>query len=85
MGFDTDRETVYQIRPPHRNEEVRELIPGDYAGVMITLLAFVFQRTAAKRTLGRCVGIHVHCGFCVGASRRRNGPCPFSGPASSDC
>lgn len=36
MGFDTDRETVYQIRPQHRNEEVRELIPGDYAGVMIT-------------------------------------------------
>ena len=36
MGFDTDRETVYQIRPQHRNEEVREVIPGDYAGVMIT-------------------------------------------------
>ena len=36
MGFDTDRETVYQIRPQHRNEEVREIIPGDYAGVMIS-------------------------------------------------
>jgi transposase len=36
MGFDTDHETVYQIRPQHRNEEVRELIPGDYAGVMIS-------------------------------------------------
>ena len=36
MGFDTSRETVYQIRPQHRNEEVREIIPGDYAGVMIT-------------------------------------------------
>jgi transposase len=35
MGFDTDQETVYQIRPQHRNEEVRELIPADYAGVMI--------------------------------------------------
>ena len=36
MCFDTDRETVYQIRAQHRNEEVREIIPGDYAGVMIT-------------------------------------------------
>ncbi|MCX6606715.1 MAG: transposase, partial [Acidobacteria bacterium] len=36
MGFETDRAAVYQIRPQHRNEEVREIIPSDYAGVMIT-------------------------------------------------
>lgn len=36
MTFDTDQATVYQIRPRHRNEEVRELIPADYAGVMVT-------------------------------------------------
>ena len=36
MGFDTDDVTVYQIRDRHRNEEVRELIPSDYKGVMIT-------------------------------------------------
>jgi len=36
MGFDTSRETVYQIRPQHRNEQVRELIPGNYTGVMIS-------------------------------------------------
>jgi hypothetical protein len=36
MGFDTDEATVYQIRPRHRNEEVRELIPSDYGGVMHT-------------------------------------------------
>lgn len=36
MGFDTDQETVYQIRDRHRNEEVREIIPSDYAGVMVT-------------------------------------------------
>jgi transposase len=36
MAFETDRATVYQIRPRHRNEEVRERIPADYAGVMIT-------------------------------------------------
>jgi transposase len=36
MVFETDTETVFQIRPQHRNEEVRELIPSDYAGVMVT-------------------------------------------------
>ena len=35
MTFDTDQATVYQIRSQHRNEEVRELIPADYAGVMV--------------------------------------------------
>jgi transposase len=36
MGFDTDEVTVYQIRGRHRNEEVRELIPGGYKGVLIS-------------------------------------------------
>ena len=36
MVFDTDAETVFQIRKQHRNEEVRELIPANYAGVMVT-------------------------------------------------
>ena len=36
MTFDTDQATVFQIRPRHRNQEVRELVPADYAGVMVT-------------------------------------------------
>ena len=36
MVFETDAATVYQVRPRHRNEEVRERVPADYAGVMIT-------------------------------------------------
>jgi hypothetical protein len=36
MVFETDVATVYQVRPRHRNEEVREQVPADYAGVMIT-------------------------------------------------
>lgn len=36
MAFETDQATVYQVRPRHRNEEVRERVPADYAGVMIT-------------------------------------------------
>ena len=36
MVFDTDEATVYQIRPQHRNQEVRELVPSDYDGKMVT-------------------------------------------------
>jgi transposase len=36
MVFDTDQATVYQIRPQHRNQEVRELVPGDYTGTLVT-------------------------------------------------
>lgn len=36
MVFDTDAATVYQIRSQHRNEEVRELVPGDYTGTLVT-------------------------------------------------
>jgi hypothetical protein len=36
MVFVSAQSTVYQIRARHRNEEVRELIPADYAGVMAT-------------------------------------------------
>ena len=35
MAFVNRSLSVYQIRPQHRNEEVRELIPADFAGVMI--------------------------------------------------
>jgi hypothetical protein len=36
MVFDTDQQTVYQIRRQHGNEQVREVVPGDYAGVLVT-------------------------------------------------
>lgn len=36
MTFDTGQATVFQIRRRHRNQEVRELIPADFAGVMVT-------------------------------------------------
>jgi len=36
MVFDTDEATVYQIRAQHRNQEVRELVPGDYRGTLVT-------------------------------------------------
>jgi transposase len=36
MAFVTDTATVHRARERHRNEGVRERIPSDYAGVMIT-------------------------------------------------
>jgi hypothetical protein len=36
MIFVTDTATVFQVRPQHRNEEVREVIGDDYPGVLVT-------------------------------------------------
>jgi transposase len=35
MAFVNPALSVYQVRPRHRNEEVRELIPADFPGVMV--------------------------------------------------
>jgi transposase len=36
MAFDTDEVTLYQVRPRHRHQEVQEVVPADYQGVMVT-------------------------------------------------
>jgi len=37
MVFTTEQgDTLYQIRPRHRNEEVREVLPSDWEGTMVT-------------------------------------------------
>ena len=36
MAFDTDQVTVYQVRPRHRHQEVQEVVPASYRGVMVT-------------------------------------------------
>jgi hypothetical protein len=35
MAFVNQALPVYQVRPRHRNEEIRELIPADFQGEMI--------------------------------------------------
>jgi len=35
MAFVNESLSVYQIRDQHRNEEVRELVPADFAGVLV--------------------------------------------------
>jgi Transposase IS66 family len=36
MAFDTDEAIVYQVRPRHRHQEVQEVVPANYQGVMVT-------------------------------------------------
>jgi hypothetical protein len=36
MAFDTEEATVYQVRPRHRHQEVQEVVPPSYQGVMVT-------------------------------------------------
>jgi hypothetical protein len=36
MAFDTDQATVYQVRSRHRHQEVQEIVPSNYQGVMVT-------------------------------------------------
>ena len=36
MAFDTDEVTLYQVRPRHRHQEVQEVVPANYRGVMVT-------------------------------------------------
>jgi hypothetical protein len=36
MAFDTDEQTVFQVRSQHGNEQVREVVPGDYGGTLVT-------------------------------------------------
>ncbi len=46
MGFTTEQTTVYQIRRRHRNQEVREVIPADYAGVLCSDRSKSYDATA---------------------------------------
>jgi transposase len=36
MAFETAAATVYQVRARHRNEGVREVVPAEYEGVLVT-------------------------------------------------
>jgi transposase len=36
MAFESEAATVYQVRSRHRHQEVQEIIPADYVGVMVT-------------------------------------------------
>jgi hypothetical protein len=65
MAFVNQSLSVYQIRPQHRNEEVRELIPADFGGVMKKHVAEQIRQrlqsinAEVPRTIARIGGPHV--------------------------
>lgn len=46
MGFTSSTTTMFQIRRRHRNDAVREVIPADYAGVLVSDRASSYDATA---------------------------------------
>ena len=57
MGFVSDQVAVFQIRYQHRNQEVREIIPANFAGVLITdrgpsYDAKVFEEMKQQKCIG---------------------------------
>ena len=46
MAFTSSVTTVFQIRWRHRNDEVREVLPADYAGTLVTDRAPMYDATA---------------------------------------
>jgi transposase len=49
MAFDTDQATVYQVRPRHRHQEVEEVVPRNYQGVMETDRGRSYEAKAFRR------------------------------------
>jgi transposase len=76
MGFESDQSAVFQIRNQHRSEEVREIIPADFAGVLITdrgpsYDAKVFQGMKQQKCIGHLLkNISVVLETKTGPSRR---------------
>lgn len=73
MAFVTDTVTVYQIRQRHRNEEVRERIPADYQGTMITDRAPVYD-AAELSAIKRQVCIYHVLRSITAVTDRKAGP-----------
>lgn len=51
--------TCYQVRRQHRNEEVREVIPGDYQGTMVTDRGRAYDAEELKTTKQQKCVFHV--------------------------
>jgi transposase len=49
MAFDTDKVTVYQVRPRHRHQEVQEVVPANYPGVMVTDRGLSYEAHSFRR------------------------------------
>jgi transposase len=48
MAFDIGQATVYQVGPRHRHQEVQEVVPADYKGVMVTDLSTLLEKKKGR-------------------------------------
>lgn len=53
MAFDTNEATVYQVRPRHRPQEVQEIVPRNYPGVMGTARGRSYEDKSFNRVKQR--------------------------------
>jgi transposase len=60
MAFDTDQATVYQVRPRHRHQEVQEVVPQNYLGVMGTDRGRSYEDQSFNRVKQRKCLAHLH-------------------------
>ena len=71
MAFETDEATVYQVRARHRNEEVREVVPSDYGGVMVTDRGRSYDAQALSGVMQqKCLNVDA-----LALHARRQSPC----------
>ena len=64
---------MYQVRARHRNEEVREVVPSDYGGVMVTDRGRSYDAQALSGVKQQKCLAHVLRSIMVRWSRPREG------------
>jgi transposase len=61
MAFDTDEATVYQVRSRHRHQEVQEVVPRSYQGVMGTDRGRSYEAKSLHRVKQQKCLAHLQC------------------------
>jgi len=71
MAFETAAARVYQIRERHRNEEVREVVPADYAGVLVTARGRSYDAIALAGVRQQKCLAHIQRSLSEGLARQQ--------------
>lgn len=79
MAFDSPDSVVYQIRARHRNEEVREVIGDDYAGILGTDRGRSYDAKALSAVKQQKCLSHILRNLAELLERKRGRACDFAG------
>jgi transposase len=71
MVFDTEAATVYQVRPRHRHQEVQEVVPGNYRGVMVTDRGRSYEAHAFRKVKQQKCLAHIQETLSILLERKR--------------